>query len=365
VTVRRAVVALWLVLSGSRTGSAEPCAARAEVSGDAAAVARVSAELAHLGVVTGRASPGCRGVVAQVELDVEGGLAVAVRDGSRRSEGRVVGDAAIAAAWIDSWLHDDLDGTAWLVASVPASVVVHEGPPRPSAPPPPVVAERALLDRFAVMVAYEQSWSDDGVAATGASGAICLRVGRACLGGRARYAQEADRAVNLTAMARSDASVFAIATLPFVAGRMTLAPELGLGVGRRSTRRLDGCPPEPPPICPPNDPTCGGAPPSSCIDSSGTGGTGYVGDAFSRTTLTPRIAAAVRLAVPLFDHVWLDGLASVTFAPFGHTGSFAASPVVDPTNPGDVPVTELSLLALPGESSGGLLLGVGLRIGAP
>jgi hypothetical protein len=56
-------------------------------------------------------------VVAQVELGTDGGIAVAIRDGGRRSEGRVVSDAAMAASWIDSWLRDDLDGTSWLLAT--------------------------------------------------------------------------------------------------------------------------------------------------------------------------------------------------------------------------------------------------------
>jgi hypothetical protein len=358
VTVARAAFAALFVLSGVRTAWAEPCAARADVTGDAAAVTRVTAELARLGVTVGRAAPGCRGIVAEVELAVEGGIAVAVRDGSRRSEGRVVGDAGIA--WIDSWLHDDLDGTAWLVAApsvtVPASTVVRAVPA--ASPSPPVVSERAVLDRFAVTVAYEQSWSDDGAAATGATGGACLRIGRACVGGRARYSREADRPVNLTAMARSDAAIYAIASVPFVAGRMTLAPELGLGVGRRTTRRLDGCPPEPPPMCDPTDPSCA-MPSPSCVDASGAV---HVGDAFSSTTYTPRLAAALRIAVPLFDHVWLDGLASLTFGPFGHVGSFSSPVMPDGTNPGNLPA---SALALPGEASGAIQLGVGIRIGAP
>ncbi len=366
----RAVVAVSIVLSGVRTVAADVCEPRAEVTGDAAAVAQVTAELARLGVKAGRPAPGCRGVVAQVELDVEGGVAVAVRDGSRRSEGRVVGDAAIAAAWIDSWLHDDLDGTAWLVATPsltqPRVMRAAAEPTRPErgvgVPDQTSITSRPMLDRFAVTVAYEQSWLDDGESATGASGAMCLRVGRACLGARARYAREGDHTVNLTAMSRSDASILAIATVPFAVGRMTIAPELGLGLGRQSTRRLDGCPP--PPMCDPNNPNdpttaCDTMAPAQCIDANGKT---YVGDTFDKTTYTPRIAAALRIAIPLFDHVWLDGLASVTFAPFGHTGSFGVAPNADGTNPGNLPAEDL---ALPGEARGALHLGVGLRFGAP
>ena len=37
----------------------------------------------------------------------DGGIAAATRDRTRRSGGRVVSDATLAAAWIDSWPHDD------------------------------------------------------------------------------------------------------------------------------------------------------------------------------------------------------------------------------------------------------------------
>ena len=358
--VARTMLALAVLVSGTRTATAEPCAARAEVAGDAAAVMRVTAELARLGVEPGRPAPGCRGVVAQVELDRDGGIAVAIRDGSRRSEGRVVSDATVAASWIDSWLHDDLDGTSWLLASTPPTVVRASSPPGLVAPRA-VVPDRPLLERFAVSVAYEQAWSDDGVSATGASAAGCLRVGRACIGGRARYSQEDDRTVNLTAMARGDVSAFATASVPFGVGRMIVAPEVGFGLGRTSTRRVESCKANvPPPMnCDPNDPmmdpTCN-APPT-CVDANGTV---FVGDGLDVATFTPRVAAGLRIAIPLFDHVWLDALGSLTFGPFGHSGAFSMQP--DGTDPG---TGMLDPFALPGESSTMLQLGIGLRLGAP
>jgi hypothetical protein len=330
-------------------------------------VASVTAELSRLGVQGGRAVPGCRGVFAQVELDRDGGIAVAIRDGSRRSEGRVVSDAAVAAAWIDSWLHDDLDGTTWLVATPSTTTTVHAASQVPptarhdALPQPRGPLSPPLIEQFAIAAAYEQSWSDDGVSASGASVSGCLRVGRACIGGRARYSREGDRIVNLTAMNRSDVSVLATASVPFAVGRMTVAPELGLGFGRTSTRRVDGCMPAMMnPNCDPMDPNCQMLP-TDCLDANGN--KTFVGDGFASATFTPRIAAALRIAIPLFDHVWLDGVASATLAPFGHSDPFAVAP--DPngtTNPGNVPVDQL---ALPGEALGGLVLGVGLRVGAP
>src|SRR6187551_969565 len=112
-TAARVALALSLVASAVQTGQAEPCAPRAELGGDAEAVAKVAAELQRLGVDASTdpmkrpARSSCPVIVAAVELDRGGGIAVAVRDASQRSEGRVVSDAALAAAWIDSWLRDD------------------------------------------------------------------------------------------------------------------------------------------------------------------------------------------------------------------------------------------------------------------
>lgn len=364
----RGALAVAVVLSGTRTVPAEPCAPRAELGGDSAAVGQVAGELQKLGVGVGPAARGCRAVRAQVELDREGGIAVAIVDGSRRSEGRVVGDAGIAAAWIDSWLRDDLDGLGGagelgagaMAAGGAAGVAPAAAPADRPAPGAAAPVKPSLLSRFALVAAYEQTWSEDGASATGLDAGACLRIGRACVGARVQYAGESDRVVGLTAMARGDASLLATVGASFALGRMSVAPELGLGVGRRWTRRLE-CTPAPTmpgPNCDPSDPMCGpgtGLPPP-CADAAGKL---YVGDELDVATVTPRVAAALRLAVPLFEHVWLEGIASITAAPFGHAGRFTGGTSADPsTGPNGADV------ALPGEPWTTLQLGVGLRVGA-
>ena len=75
------------------------------------------------------------------------------------------------------------------------------------------------------------------------------------------------------------------------------------------------------------------------------------------TTYTPRVSAALRIAIPLFDHVWLDGLAAATAAPFGHGEDYgAASDGTMLPNSASFP--------LPGDPLLGIQLGVGLRVGA-
>jgi hypothetical protein len=169
---------------------------------------------------------------------------------------------------------------------------------------------------------------------------------------RAHYARDADRVVALSAMARRDAAVLATAGASFELGRMSIAPELGLGVGRRRTWRLEcswpangpnqpgGCDPSAP-----ADPSCQQPP-----DCSAAVGKLYVGDRLDEVTYTPRASAALRLSLPLFDHVWLEGIAAVTAAPFGHAGSF----------PDDPPPNGASI---PGEPGRAIQLGLGLRVG--
>jgi hypothetical protein len=371
VTGARGALAVAVVLSGTRTAPAEPCTPRAQLDGDTAAVEKVAGELRKLGVGVGPGARGCRTVRAQVELDREGGIAVAIVDGSRRSEGRVVGDAGIAAAWIDSWLRDDLDGLGPAPApesATPAAPAASAAPaPAPAPAPPPLaatkradaVARASMLTRFALAAAYEQTWTEDDASASGIDAGACLRIGRACIGARVQYAREADRTVGFTAMSRSDASILATAGGTFSLGRMAVSPEFGLGVGRRHTQRIECSPPvnQPGPNCNPADPMCGMGtmPPPQCTDASGKF---YAGDGLDVATVTPRIGAAVRLAVPLFEHVWLEGSASLTAAPFGHAAPFADA-VPDPsTMPGSVD------LSLPGEPWTAIQLGVGLRVGA-
>jgi hypothetical protein len=218
-----------------------------------------------------------------------------------------------------------------------------------------------LLEQVGISVLYEQSWSGDGSAWSGGSIAGCVRVAGVCIGGRVRGAFEPRLAANGTAASRSDLSLLATLSLPLEAGQMRFIPELGLGVGRFTTKRLDGCAAEPPPNCDPTDPMCLMSPPTpspGCDPNTmNPDGTVNVGDDLAEASYTPRAAVALRIAVPLFRHVWLDGLASFTIAPFAHGESYDS-----PTSP-TMPSPELG--ALPGEPSSSYQLGVGLRIGAP
>jgi hypothetical protein len=190
-----------------------------------------------------------------------------------------------------------------------------------------------------------------------------MRIGQVCVGGRVRVGFDPERIHEQTAVARNDVAVLATASRSIAVGRMTIAPELGLGVGRLATRRVeDTCNAMPPPNCNiMTDPMCMPVPEvdNTCEpgDPAGTTPKLYVGDNFKASTIAPRVAVALRVAVPLFEHVWLDGLAGWTYTPFAHTESFGTTGMIDPnTTPG-------VLVALPGEPSSGYVLGIGLRVG--
>ncbi len=356
-----AALAIAALVSAPRMGTAGPCAPRAELDGEPIAVERVADELGRLGVTVASAAPGCPAVKAVVSLDRDGGIAVAVRGAAQRSEGRVVSDAALAAVWIDSWLRDDLDG--WSAPPPARRVAVVETTSTPVLAPPsdvtPVAPARSVFERFAISFAYEQAWTDDGSSWSGGNIAACVRVGALCIGGRARGAWQPELKTDVSAAERSDLSVLATASLPIDLGNMFIAPEVGLGVGQFSTRRIDGCKPTmiPDPNCDPMDPMCVMPPPTMCDPTAPGAANGlvYVGDALDETSYTPRIALALRVAIPLFRHVWLDGLASYTIAPLGHRETYGAA----------APNTPTMLFGLPGEPGTGVQLGVGIRVGAP
>jgi hypothetical protein len=341
---------MGVVVVVARHAAAEPCGAHVRLAGAIAAIDRVANELRALGVTLDPAPSGCPTVEASVELDPEGGIAVSVLS-SGRTEGRVVSDPAMAAAWIDSWVHNDgaiaMAGPGDPSLTTAAMRVPSDAPAIRARVAP---ASSSFLDRTSISADYESVWTDDGSSWTGGSVSGCVRFGELCLGARVRASWEPSLTYNLATASRTDVAVLATASHAFALGRIVASPELGLGVGRMSTARVDCTPAMMDPMCPdPTDPMCMTTVP--CIDASGKE---YVGDGLHGVTYTPRLEAAIRIAVPLFDRVWLDGIAAVTFAPFGHSDAFPAHGTGDDAD-----------LSLPGEPNLAMQLGIGVRVGAP
>ncbi|HTJ45319.1 MAG TPA: hypothetical protein VL463_24605 [Kofleriaceae bacterium] len=349
--MRGGVFVLVVLLSGSRT-MGEPCAPSARLDGDDDVAARVAVELTKLGVEvasTAVAAPGCPSLRAAVTRDASGAVAVTIRDRADRIEGRVVGDEALAAVWIDSWLRDDVAAPVWAPRIVPAAP--------PSSIEPRVVDEPVEIpapipsDPLAIDAGYEAGWFDDSTSSSGLSVGACARLGWICAGARVRAAWQPVLLSpdGLSGAARSDLAVLATATTSFEVGRMRVAPELGVGFGRFTTSRLVGCKMQ----CDPNtDPTqCTMPAPPACTPNDPTQ---LVGDGFRADTYTPRVAASVRVALPIFDHVWLEGTAAGQVAPGSH-GPFEG---MTDANGNTTPTT-------PGEPSAALVLGIGVRVGEP
>lgn len=332
--------------------AADPCPPIAIVTGDAGAVASIDVELKKLGVEVWQADrPGaCKKVYAKVEV-APAGYTVTI-DHRSSLEARTVGDAVVAATWIDSWAHDDFGEsvtTAKLASSPivagPELVQAVEVDPRPRA-----------ID---VSAQFDQAWTTDGQRWSGITAGACARFGAWCFGAKARYAGQSEL-YGQTAAKRTDLAALATASHTTTIGRLQLVPELGLGAGRSSTTRIDGC--RRVQTCDPDDPHC--SVPMADIDCINADPehayTLKLDDKLSASTLTPRAAASVRVAVSLAKDWWLDGVASAMLAPFAHRDPFqlpAGTPM-----PYGIPADQL---ALPGESLATFELGIGLRWGAP
>ena len=338
----RSFAALAITLLGGNA-VADPCV-HATLDGDPAAVASVTIELVKLGVEVGPASS-CKSVAATVENDRDGTIAVAVKTGSQ-SEGRTVSDPALAATWIDSWLQDDFGGlaSARVVSANPDVIRAVEVPARPN-----------TGIGISVSAAFDQSWMFDGSSWTGITAGVCARVGAACFGVRGRYATNSEL-YGQTAAARSDLSALATASYEMHVGHIAIVPELGLGVGRASTSRIDGCrhvqtcdPNAPGCMVPPDDHECAEHDPEHAY-------TVALDDNMHASTVTPRAAGSVRGAIALADHLWLDGSASLMLSPFAHTHHYDLP--MGTAMPFGIMADQL---ALPGESVGTFELGIGLR----
>ncbi|MGE0870635.1 MAG: hypothetical protein AB7P03_18865 [Kofleriaceae bacterium] len=322
-------LALAGLLLAPRAAIAEPCPPRAALQGDPDAVARVTNELRRLGVAVAPATGSCPSAQAHVERDDRGAIVVALQRG-RSSERRVMSDPAGAAVWIDAWTRDDLEVASWNVAPVLVRTTPGMTVPGDVAP----TRAQSSGHRIELAGSYEHAWMSDDAEWQGASAMGCARFGHLCVGLRARAAFDPTSVAKSTVDTASDLSLLGVASSSFELGEALIAPELGLGAGRFHARYMDVCVPAPPVQCDPNEAGCLPQPvPCEPIP----GPTGEVVKDVTAVSYTPRASFAIRLAAPLFEHVWLDGLAAISFAPF-HIDE---------------------------EPARGIQLGVGLRVGVP
>jgi hypothetical protein len=285
----------------------------------------------------------------------------------------------VAAAWIDSWLRDDMEVASWSTSSnaAPPPFAASPGPATsssmmgPGGPSLVVAAPTStVLDRYTLSLGFARSWTDDDTTWDGLEASACARMGIACIGGRIRGVFQSDLDVNATTADRSELVALATASIPLSLGQVSISPELGLGVGRVRTRRVEVCPGPPivepgGPMCDPTDPMCVMNPPVApppCLDASGTVTDQiYVGDDYDKVSYLPRVAVALRVSFPIVRHVWLDAVGSLSLSPITARTEFEPPTTMDPNTDPTIGV----VTAMPGEPTRGYQLGIGLRVGAP
>jgi hypothetical protein len=192
------------------------------------------------------------------------------------------------------------------------------------------------------LAADGSDWDGVGVAA-------CVRVAGFCLGASGRHVRNDgfSNTGGLTSYDRASTIVAATAAYRVKVARVVIAPELALGAGWTTTRRDE--PAEP------------------CFMPDGTlcDGPLYVGDGFGARTIAPRLGAALTVAVPLTDWMFLDGRLGAEAAPGAHVDPHrhdANTNPPDPTNP--IPADD-PLLDLPGEPGWAWIAAIGIRAEVP
>jgi hypothetical protein len=317
-TVVVATLAISHLAVVTGVAAASTCDPAVEVLGDSSEVVAIVADLERRGIKTSPVVE-CPVVRARIERKV-GGIGVAIVDADGRTSERTANGVAAAATLIESWTRTDV--VAPLLAPRPEPV--------PSAAPVPTTASPTTQVPIAVTsrptvatpalsltASAETSLATDGSIWFGLSVGVCLRIGPACAGALARVSNDlgfsGESQDSHTGRLATD--VLIGAGLPIRRGRLTLMPEMAVGVGWMRTKALTS--------------SIGGDPVD--VDSGGL-----------------RASASIRMSLSVSTNIALDLGISADVAPLAHTAPYD---------------TQVILLA--GEPRGYLRGGLGIRIGAP
>lgn len=333
------VIACGILAFAAVRADAE-CVAAASVSGDPEAAAEVAAALARLGV--DEAAPGeraCTPVAATVRREGTG-LALTVRAGARVGS-RVVGDASIAATWIESWVRDDA-APLW---TAPPPVAIR-APSMTRASPP-----RMRRPELALLVGHEVSAG--GTAWDGFAASACYRVGPWCGGLAGRYVTNTstmsddpdDGSGGTTAARRTSVVAAAALDRRFQVGRVAIAPQLAIGIARTESRRHE--------------------PSAPCLSGDCAMTITYVGDGFTAHNTTARFGAGLTVAVPLASWLALDGRLGLEYAAGAHPAPHRHDATRHPIAASVGIAAGDPLLDLPGDPAWLVGAAVGLRVEVP
>ncbi len=362
-----AVCGLAVLSAAAGPTAAEPaCDPVAIVEGDPALVSSLSAQLIRRGIAIDEAADSedpCPAVRATGAQD-GGAVSVTVEQPDGEKVERDVTTTEIAAIWIESRMRRDV-GAPLLAVRVP--LVVNPGP-APGATPvvDAGVAGTAFAvrgrDRVSLSARIENGSADDGSGWRTYSAAVCGRIGPLCVGLLGRIGENPEafsEEPEFTAVTRDSKDLMLTASWPLRAGRLTILPEVGVGIGSMTTRQLgevvDGY--FPPDECWTDPPI----PPELC----------EIPAPLNVTTWGGRLSAGLTLVIPLHDRIALDIGVSAEWLQGAHTDPHLreAPPECDPDgNP--FPCVDMGdiydeFIEYSGEPSRLFRAGIGVRVGLP
>lgn len=207
------LVIVGLALALASRAYAEPCS----VAGDPELGGAVAELLATRGVDSTR----CSAVHARVER--RGETIVVASEGTER----VVGDAATAATVVESWVRSDL--AAPLLGAHAAAIP----DPMPSVEGGATPIE--TVHGIHAMATFETSFSNDGAKWLGPQFGACIMVGPICAAARVRFAKVVAGPGPWDRDDRTETELLIGGDIPFHAGRVSIVPGFGGGIGMVST----------------------------------------------------------------------------------------------------------------------------------
>ncbi len=269
----------WVLIAGIATSVEGGCPPAALLDGDDGARQRLAAELEHRGVTV--APPiGCPAV--RVDVTATGdGIRVAMVDPQGRSAQREAASTSVAAAFVESWSRSDL------------SEPLLELPPLPG-PRPPRGSPLSVIARM------ETGLDSDAGGWLGVGAGACFWVGPVCLGPEAALRGQPLAAGGEHPQVRRAGVdlVLAAGLRGLRAGRVVFFPALGVGMGWMRSDSAD---------------------PSRTAEPARHSG--------------PRAQAALALAVPVGQRLWLEARLSATLMPFGRGEDRPNLPELLPNDP--------------------------------
>ena len=237
-----AVVVLQLLAALASAASAEGATSVA-LDGDHELVSAMEHSLADRGIRV--MSPAGPEAVQVHVLPDPAGIRLFIYDRNGHAVERIVANAEIAAAVVESWMRDDLARPLL----EPHEIATTTSAPLATRPPAP--AHPRASSGASVTVAGETSLATDGSLWIGAGLGACVRVGRFCVGLKIHVAGDSAATGNIGAlycssasgkpqgeMTRLGADALVIADLPLRIGAGTLGPGIGLGADWSSTTAI-------------------------------------------------------------------------------------------------------------------------------